>query len=124
MRLFELRREEDESGVSGTGTVAQGVIFDTGWCALTWLTEHTSVAFYTSLDEVVAIHGHNGSTKVVQVADCDADRVQPLVQNCVQDHCENVSVDFFGDHVKKNHRYMWDQREKLVGLFDPKVLSD
>jgi len=68
MKLFELRRTEDESGISGTGTVAQGVIFDNGWCALTWLTEHTSVAFYTSIAEVIAIHGHGGKTEVVQLA--------------------------------------------------------
>jgi hypothetical protein len=64
MRLFELCRVEDESGVSGTGTVAQGVEFDNGWCALTWLTAHTSVAFYTSIQEVEAIHGHNGKTLI------------------------------------------------------------
>ena len=28
MKLFELRRDVDETGISGTGTVAQGVIFD------------------------------------------------------------------------------------------------
>lgn len=69
MKLFELRRVEDESGVSGTGTVAQGVIFDNGWCALTWLTAHTSVAFYTDIDEVVAIHGHGGKTEIWQTTD-------------------------------------------------------
>ncbi len=67
MRLFELHRIEDESGVSGTGIVAQGVIFDNDWCAMTWLTEHTSVAFYASIHEVEAIHGHNGKTRVVRL---------------------------------------------------------
>lgn len=70
MRLFELQRDSDASGISGTGRVAQGVIFDNGWCALVWLTEHTSVAFYTSIAEVVAIHGHGGKTRVMQIADC------------------------------------------------------
>lgn len=63
--LFFLQRHEDASGVSGTGRVAEGVVFDNGWCALTWLTPHTSVAFYTSLDEVSAIHGHDGKTEIV-----------------------------------------------------------
>ncbi len=67
MRLFELRRDVDETGTSGTGTVAQGVIFDNGWVAMTWLTEHTSVAFYTSADKVVAIHGHDGKTRLVEL---------------------------------------------------------
>ena len=78
MKLFELRREEDESGVSGTGTVAQGVIFDNGKCALTWLTKYTSIAVYESIELVIAIHGHNGKTKVVQIADCDHDRVNRI----------------------------------------------
>jgi hypothetical protein len=75
MKLFELRRTEDESGVSGTGTVAQGVIFDNGQCVLTWLTAHTSVAVYQSIKEVIAIHGHNGKTEVVQTVAQDAQDV-------------------------------------------------
>ena len=65
MRAFWLQRVEDESGVSGVGLVAEGVVFSSGWCALTWLTEHTSVAFYPSIEEVEAIHGHDGKTKIV-----------------------------------------------------------
>jgi len=113
MKLFELRRREDESGISGTGTVAQGVIFDNGWCALTWLTEHTSVAFYTSIAEVTAIHGHGGKTKVVQIADCDMAKVNPLCANCAQDYCEGILCDF----RSRNHKYMWEQRDKFVDLF-------
>ena len=51
MKLFELHRLEDETGVSGTGVVAQGVIFDNGRCALTWLTACTSVATYDTIEE-------------------------------------------------------------------------
>jgi hypothetical protein len=65
MKPFWLERVEDESGVSGVGLVAEGVVFSNGWCALTWLTEHTSVAFYQSIEEVAAIHGHDGKTKIV-----------------------------------------------------------
>jgi hypothetical protein len=65
MRPFWLERVEDESGVSGVGLVAEGVVFSNGWCALTWLTKHTTVAFYQSTEAVEAIHGHDGKTKVV-----------------------------------------------------------
>jgi hypothetical protein len=64
MKPFWLERVEDESGVSGVGRVAEGVIFSSGWCAMTWLTEHPSIAFYQSIEEVVAIHGHEGDTKI------------------------------------------------------------
>jgi len=69
MRPFWLQRVEDESGVSGVGLVAEGVVFSSGWCALTWLTDHVSVAFYPSLEEVEAIHGHDGKTKIVTGAE-------------------------------------------------------
>ncbi len=114
MKLFELHRIVDESGISGTGVVAQGVIFDNGWCAMAWLTVHTSVAFYTGIDEVIAIHGHNGKTRVVQVADCAMAAVEPLLHNRIQDECEGVGNDF----IAGNHLYMWEQREKLCRLFD------
>ena len=78
MKLFELRRDEDESGISGTGTVAQGVVFDNGTCVLTWLTEYTSVAVYANIETVIKIHGHGGKTRVVQIANCDKDKVQPV----------------------------------------------
>ena len=46
MKMFYLKRGEDESGVSGTGRVAQGFIFDNGKVAVTWLSEHPSVTVY------------------------------------------------------------------------------
>jgi hypothetical protein len=64
-RLFHLLRLADESGVSGTGRVAEGVIFSNGWVALLWLTETPSMGFYPSIEAVEAIHGHSGKTRVV-----------------------------------------------------------
>lgn len=64
-RTFHLQRSEDATGVSGVGKVAEGVVFSNGWCALTWLTENTSVAFYPSIETLEAIHGHHGNTAVV-----------------------------------------------------------
>ena len=65
MKIFYLKREEDESGISGTGRVAQGFVFDNGKVAVTWLSEHPSVTIYDSIGEVHAIHGHGGKTEVV-----------------------------------------------------------
>ena len=64
MKIFYLKREEDESGISGTGRVAQGFVFDNGKVAVTWLSEHPSVTIYDSIGEVHAIHGHGGKTVV------------------------------------------------------------
>jgi len=64
-RLFHLLRLDDESGVSGTGRVAEGVVFSNGWVALLWLTETPSMGFYPSIEAVETIHGHSGKTRVV-----------------------------------------------------------
>lgn len=61
---FWLDRVEDESGISGIGRVAEGVIFSTGHCVLNWLTLNRSLAIYDNIKVVEAIHGHNGKTKI------------------------------------------------------------
>lgn len=69
MKIFYLKRLEDESGVSGTGRVAQGFIFDNGKVALTWLSEHPSITIYDNIGEVHAIHSHDGKTEVEMMPD-------------------------------------------------------
>lgn len=65
MRLFELHRDHDATGVSGVGVVAQGVQFDDGTCTLRWLGDTASTVIYDDLASVQAIHGHHGATRVV-----------------------------------------------------------
>lgn len=69
MRRFYLERSTDASGVSGTGKVCEGCQYDTGWCALVWLTEKSSMSFYPDIETLDMIHGHNGMTKVVWIDD-------------------------------------------------------
>ena len=64
MKVFYLYRAEDESGISGTGRVAQGFVSDNGRVSLFWLSEHPSVTVYDSVGEVRAIHGHSGKTEL------------------------------------------------------------
>lgn len=71
-RRFHLQRDVDETGVSGTGRVAEGVIFRNGYVALTWLTQVTSVVFYPSFEAVEQIHGHGGKTRVIVSDEEDA----------------------------------------------------
>lgn len=65
MRLFELHRAEDETGVSGSGVVCEGVEFSNGRVAMRWTPALSSIALYDSIGDVEAIHGHGGKTKVV-----------------------------------------------------------
>jgi hypothetical protein len=63
-RRFNLVRDDDETGISGTGVVAEGIEFSNGMCALCWLTAMHSVAVYPNVRQLEAIHGHNGRTRV------------------------------------------------------------
>lgn len=65
MRRFHLLRQEDETGVSGTGIIAEGVVFTDGQVVLRWMTQYKSTAVYNSIKEVEKIHGHNGLTKII-----------------------------------------------------------
>lgn len=77
MRTFHLDRLEDETGVSGTGTIAQGVVFDTGMVAMAWLTAVSSIAIYPDLQSVMHIHGHGGKTRLIW------DQLPPPIVNVV-----------------------------------------
>ncbi len=69
MRRFILNRKEDKGGVSGTGVVAEGVMFSNGKCAISWRTKYTSVAIYDDLATLEAIHGHGGATVLEWIED-------------------------------------------------------
>ncbi len=62
---FYLERDEDETGVSGTGRIAHGVMFDDGRVSMRWLTEHASTTHYDNLLDVWRIHSHGGKTRLV-----------------------------------------------------------
>jgi hypothetical protein len=67
MRLFQLHRDEDSSGVSGTGIVAEGIEFTNRECVIHWLAKKSSMGIYATIDDVVTVHGHDGRTRVVWV---------------------------------------------------------
>ncbi len=72
MKRFYLERTSDVSGVSGLGKVCEGCQFDTGWCALVWLTGKAAMSFYPDIETLENIHGHQGMTKVVWVDDASS----------------------------------------------------
>ncbi len=65
MNRFSLIRIDDVSGVSGVGHVADGVRFSDGTTVIRWVTEKRSTSIYDSVDDMIDIHGHNGSTRIV-----------------------------------------------------------
>lgn len=65
IRQFHLERMVDETGISGSGRVAEGCVFTNGWVSMVWLTRTGSLCFYPSIQDVEQVHGHGGKTKVV-----------------------------------------------------------
>ncbi len=67
MKQFYLRRNEDVSGNTGIGIVAEGVILSSGKAVMQWLDPLTSVVIFDSIEHLEAIHGHTGKTVVMTV---------------------------------------------------------
>jgi hypothetical protein len=74
LRVFQLLRDEDPSGVSGVGQVAVGVVFPSGKVVLEWLGSHNTLGIYDDLKRVEHIHGHGGKTRIVFMRDAMMDR--------------------------------------------------
>jgi hypothetical protein len=73
-RRYVLRREVDQSGISGTGDVADGIVWPDGTTTLRWRGQYASVAHWANLAHVEAIHGHGGLTRIVWVDQAEAAR--------------------------------------------------
>lgn len=65
MRKFVLHRKLDVSGVSGTGIVAEGVVFHDGQVAMSWFGRFHTISIAPDIDTIAQIHGHEGATEVV-----------------------------------------------------------
>lgn len=84
-RLFALERDMDISGISGTGIVADGVIWPDGTVSVRWRGDRPSIVHWASLDDVKAIHGHGGATRIVLPAS-ERERLAAIAQA----HCKEV----------------------------------
>lgn len=107
VRRFQLERDEDASGVSGTGVVAQGVQFDDGSCAMRWLTATSSTAMYASAGDVETIHGHEGRTRLVWL-DAAAPRVRDEADELECCGCDFVQILADGDSRVELHHVIPD----------------
>jgi phage-related protein (TIGR01555 family) len=64
-RPFVLIRDEDETGISGTGEIAAGCVFADGKVAVRWKTATASTTLFDSVRDMLAVHGHSGKTRIV-----------------------------------------------------------
>lgn len=63
-RRFIFERSEDETGTSGPGVAVEGVVFPHGGVVLMWLGAVRSIVEWPSIQEALAISGHEGRTRV------------------------------------------------------------
>ena len=78
-KRFLLYREQDATGVSGTGVVATGVVWPDGHAALRWKADDheaaSSTSVWSSVADLMRVHGHGGLSKLLYL-DEDADRAR------------------------------------------------
>ncbi|WND33999.1 hypothetical protein RI578_06685 [Streptomyces sp. BB1-1-1] len=82
LRTFVVQRDRDVSGISGEGTVAEGVQFSDGWVVTHWLDQppmhepKTDVWHNKGTHPVTKIHGHGGATRIVWLDEQQAQRAR------------------------------------------------
>ncbi|MDT0608816.1 hypothetical protein [Streptomyces lancefieldiae] len=64
-RRFHLQRNHDVTGVSGTGRVADGILWTDGTVSVRWLGDRPSTVFWDDVAHAEAVHGHGGHTVIV-----------------------------------------------------------
>lgn len=67
VRVFQLVRDVDVTGVSGVGVVADGVIWPDGAVSMRWRGQLRTTVTADCIDDIQTIHGHGGATRVVWV---------------------------------------------------------
>jgi hypothetical protein len=65
VRRFELHRQTDVSGISGTGIVADGVVWEDGSATIRWRGDRPSIVHWQDIAHAESVHGHGGFTEFV-----------------------------------------------------------
>jgi len=64
-RRFHLQRTTDITGVSGTGRVADGILWPDGTATVRWRGDRPSTVNWDRLADAEHVHGHGGHTVIV-----------------------------------------------------------
>lgn len=68
-RRFHLQRDTDITGASGTGRVADGVLWPDQTVSIRWRGDRPSTVFWDRLTDAEQVHGHGGHTRIVWAED-------------------------------------------------------
>src|SRR5690349_10826355 len=80
-RRFYLQRDTDISGVSGTGHVADGVLWPDGTVSIRWSGPRPSTVAWDRLDDAEHVHCHNGATRIIWIDSPETDRSRAAAAN-------------------------------------------
>lgn len=110
-KLFYLERTADQVGLTGTGKVAEGIVYSDGRVSMRWLGERASTVNHDSIDNVEYIHCHNGNSKIVyyesfsipfdKVIDKNKDQIADSLYEYCQELKENNNMDLTTFNEKK-----------------------
>lgn len=85
-QIFEIHRDVDITGLSGTGIVADGAVFPDGTTVVRWREVtgenydkgvRATTVVHPNVESVEALHGHGGATRLVFTDDRGAARILP-----------------------------------------------
>lgn len=69
MRRFYLLRFQDETGISATGRVLEGMLMPSGKVIVEWRPPHATITIFNSLEEFRALHvdAHPSKNQIVWI---------------------------------------------------------
>ena len=91
MTIYLLVRDEDVSGMSGVGVVAEVFESSTGAAHLFWRREPYGETRYNSIRDLLNIHGHGGRTYLVKVHEVTSQLLELLLEQPSRFELEGVS---------------------------------
>lgn len=121
-QLFHLQRHTDITGVSGTGRVADGVIWPDGATTIRWRGDRPSTVHWDHIAHAKAVHGHGGATEIV-LDDNPRDRLARIAEAHSKDVDGNGGT--WGDCTECGHRwpcptYSWATTDRdPLATWDP-----
>jgi hypothetical protein len=91
---FLLKRARE--GLRVKVTVAWGTLYADGTCTLRWRSENASTAVYQNLDQLMAVHGHDGETDCVWIDMPPSAEFKEGALHCSMDGMENCPFSSIG----------------------------
>ncbi|MGY0062789.1 hypothetical protein ACWY4P_40690 [Streptomyces sp. LZ34] len=106
-RRFHLQRNTDITGVSGTGRVADGILWPDGTASVRWTGERPSVVFWDGgIADAEHVHGHGGHTRIVW--DDPEPVTEPQVSVCQTGQISEAAAEALGALVEVAKQGMRD----------------